>query len=582
MARYLRQEKELKFLSQAFLSEVSKVKGIDKLYPYYYLLAIIIIFIIHSLYLSRVAEDAFISFRYAKNLINGHGLTWNVGESPVEGYTNFLWVIICAFALKSGFDVSRFAQVVGVLAGSLTIVYSYNFSHRLLRCKGIYSMISCLFLAISGPFATWASSGMETNFFVLFLLMSCYHFAVYWQFSSYRDLFLCFLSILVATLVRPEGIMIFSILLGMSLFLSIGKLKESLKDFLLPVLTYVVPFVAYFIWRFTYYDFLLPNTFYAKTGGSVYQYLRGAIYSGFFTFYFIFPLLPLLALYVWEKGLPLLEGKKHFRLLRQYVRDHAGVYISGIVCIVYTFYIICVGGDYMEMYRFFVPLLPFIYILFGLVTSTLLSSIFILPRKRAIVFCFMIFAMGATLLQSTPLEKKLFRKPPLQLGSYRGVQTERWHSARLSLIGKFFDGYKQYNNESLATGAIGAISYFADMRVYGLHGLVDTHIAHTTVGKNGKKVLGSGQAGHEKGDLLYLFSKKPTYFMFNRRLTMKPAEYKDVIKSLGSFIQPEFEDKINTIIQENYRLMSFWLVDRNNRQEGYFNFLQLRELRVPK
>ena len=26
-------------------------------------------------------------------------------------------------------------------------------------------------------------------------------------------------------------------------------------------------------------------------------------------------------------------------------------------------------------------------------------------------------------------------------------------------------------------------------------------------------------------------------------------------------------------------LMSFWLVDKNNRQEGYFNFLQLRELR---
>ena len=573
---YLYQEKELNVRSQGFLKEVSKVKGISKLYPYYYLFAIIIIFIIHSLYLSCVAEDAFISFRYAKNLISGHGLTWNVGESPVEGYTNFLWVIICAFALKSGFDISRFAQVVGVLASSLTIVYSYSFAHRLLRCKEIYSMIPCLFLAISGPLATWASSGMETNFFGLFLLMSCYHFAVYWQFNSYRDLFLCFLSILVATLVRPEGFMIFSILLGMSLFLSIGKLKKSLKDFLLPVLAYVVLFTAYFIWRYTYYGFLLPNTFYAKTGGSIFQYLRGTVYSGYFAFYFISPLVFLLALYVWEKGWPLIEVKKHFRLLRQHIRDHAGVYISGIVCIVYTFYIIYVGGDYMAMYRFFVPLLPFIYILFGFVASTLLSSICILPRKIAIVSGFMIFAMVATLLQSTPLEKRLFQKPPLQHGSFRGVQTERWHSSRLSLIGKFFDRYKRNNNETLATRAIGAISYFADMRIYGLYGLVDTHIAHTKIRK---KVLGSDWAGHEKGDLLYVLSKKPTYFMFNRSLTKRPAEYKDVIKSLDKFIQPKFEDKINTIIQENYRLMSFWLVDKNNRQEGYFNFLQLRELR---
>ena len=47
-------------------------------------------------WLSSVAwflcDDAFISFRYTRNLLEGHGLVFNPGEY-VEGYTNFLWIL---------------------------------------------------------------------------------------------------------------------------------------------------------------------------------------------------------------------------------------------------------------------------------------------------------------------------------------------------------------------------------------------------------------------------------------------------------------------------------------------------------
>ena len=39
-----------------------------------------------------LCDDAFISFRYVRNLLEGHGLVFNPGEY-VEGYTNFLWVL---------------------------------------------------------------------------------------------------------------------------------------------------------------------------------------------------------------------------------------------------------------------------------------------------------------------------------------------------------------------------------------------------------------------------------------------------------------------------------------------------------
>src|SRR3954469_18824636 len=44
-----------------------------------------------------VCDDAYISFRYARHLAGGHGLRFNLAEvTPVEGYSNFLWVLIAA------------------------------------------------------------------------------------------------------------------------------------------------------------------------------------------------------------------------------------------------------------------------------------------------------------------------------------------------------------------------------------------------------------------------------------------------------------------------------------------------------
>ena len=48
-----------------------------------------------------LGDDSFISFRYAKHLAEGQGLVWNPGDR-VEGYTNFLWVLLMAAGLSVG------------------------------------------------------------------------------------------------------------------------------------------------------------------------------------------------------------------------------------------------------------------------------------------------------------------------------------------------------------------------------------------------------------------------------------------------------------------------------------------------
>src|SRR5262245_45338199 len=54
----------------------------------------------------NISDDAMTSMQYAKNLAEGNGLVFNVGER-VEGYTNFLWVIMMTplYALSKAFGI---------------------------------------------------------------------------------------------------------------------------------------------------------------------------------------------------------------------------------------------------------------------------------------------------------------------------------------------------------------------------------------------------------------------------------------------------------------------------------------------
>ena len=56
----------------------------------------------HSLVFNFVTDDAFISFVYSRNLAEHGKLVFNLGEHPVEGYTNFLWTVLLAGFLKVG------------------------------------------------------------------------------------------------------------------------------------------------------------------------------------------------------------------------------------------------------------------------------------------------------------------------------------------------------------------------------------------------------------------------------------------------------------------------------------------------
>ena len=75
-------------------------------------------------------DDAYISFRYARNLANGLGLVFNAGER-IEGYTNFLFTCLLGLAIKLGLDPDRTSKILGGAAALGSVALTYGIASRL-------------------------------------------------------------------------------------------------------------------------------------------------------------------------------------------------------------------------------------------------------------------------------------------------------------------------------------------------------------------------------------------------------------------------------------------------------------------
>ncbi len=509
------------------------------------------VFLGHAFLLRGVAEDAFISFRFARNLVAGHGLVWNAGDAPVEGYTNFLWLLLSALWIRLGVDPVRAAQALGVIASLATLHATWR-SARLLGWGAWAALLPPLFLALSGPFCAWATGGLETSAFAALLALAAFHLARGLQTQRPRDAWLCFLFLLLAMLTRPEGVLATAVALGLGAVRA--RRRPGLVRWLAaPALLCLGLFALYFAWRWSYFGLPLPNTFYAKTGGGLAQGLRGARYAGWFGLHYLLPWLPVLLLAALPGG-PGPPGERAGRTGGAPV-----IAVSATLLLTFSAAVVWEGGDYMAMYRFFVPVLPFLYLLLAAAALRVLRTRGASPRSVAAAGLLGVAALG-TLLHSTPLEARWLPHMAGLHDNWRGVQTERWHVARLSTIGDFFDREAR-PGESVATDAIGAIGWIADdLRVYGAHGLVDPELARRSEHRAGR-----GVAGHDRLDFGALLGRRPTFLMFRRELRSAPLR------------RLELNVDVEEGLAGEYELRSVWLEDPANGEAGWFTFLERRD-----
>jgi hypothetical protein len=107
-----------------------------------------------------VADDAWISARYAENLARGHGFVWNPGGPRVEGFSNPLLVYIEALAHLLGLSATGTARVIGVACGVGLLVVIHRLGPDVVGRSA--TRIGMALTALYPPMALWAVGGLET------------------------------------------------------------------------------------------------------------------------------------------------------------------------------------------------------------------------------------------------------------------------------------------------------------------------------------------------------------------------------------------------------------------------------------
>ncbi|MEZ5289938.1 MAG: hypothetical protein R2745_02555 [Vicinamibacterales bacterium] len=77
-----------------------------------------------------VVDDAYISFRYARNLVTGRGYAFNPGD-PVEGATNLLWTLMMAVPIGLGLPEDLTAAALGLAFGLLAAAQAWQLARAL-------------------------------------------------------------------------------------------------------------------------------------------------------------------------------------------------------------------------------------------------------------------------------------------------------------------------------------------------------------------------------------------------------------------------------------------------------------------
>lgn len=459
-----------------------------------------------------LGDDIFIALRYVQNFVNGDGLVYNIGER-VEGYTDFLWIMLISVFARLNLDLPPVTQALGILAATGTLIICSLIGYKLMRKQQAFVIpFLTLALALNYDFAVWATSGLETSFYGFLLCMSFYFFF----FSGYTNYLKWLLSgffLTLALLTRPDALLFVAVSNAVILFYHLFQkvqLRQVIRVLLLFNLTFVLIYIPYFIWRYNYYGFLFPNTYYVKLGyescfGKGIHYLW-LYFKPHFTSFLIVLLPPLV---LW----PIIK-KKSLQQFRVYLSDTWNAAFMFCLLVVYTYmilYIAKVGGDFMHA-RFVIPMIPFIAFII------LHSLVQLIPTPKILnrVLSFLLLCSFAETLIRIQLFKIKDDKGNTITILLDDVADERWYYTALRPIEAEIEGgqalhdaFEGVNARLLIRGAQACLGYYANFNyIQEYHGLTDTAIAHSPI-------TSRGRIGHEKKASYEYLQNKGIHFIFN-------------------------------------------------------------------
>ena len=215
------------------------------------------------IHLAWTCDDAFISYRYAKHLVEGQGLVFNPGER-VEGITNPLFTLMVAGLMAAGLE-PRFASMalggIAYVAVALTLAW---WSYRKRPTTGLWLPLGdCLWL-IQDDLHAWGTGGLETTVFAALALggMACLSTS-----HRLRGAALGGFLLALACLTRPDGILFAAVGVAAPFLLPSDASRTGTRQRLGQTLAAATPVLVLcaglVVFKLLYYGRILPTAFYA-------------------------------------------------------------------------------------------------------------------------------------------------------------------------------------------------------------------------------------------------------------------------------------------------------------------------------
>jgi hypothetical protein len=219
-------------------------------------------------------DDAGIVFAYSRNIAAGFGIVSQPHLTPVEGCTNFLWMIF----LVPFFWIGAFSPIItSKILGIILTFCSFLIIKHILEKEGISKIIITgilMYLSTSSSLVIWLTSGLENSLFLVLILLLFLKIgnAIREETYELKSTYLIPILSFCIFLTRPDGIM-YGIAYPLSILMMIilAKLKLNKKIIFSLILNILVLFllvIGFELFRKLYFGEWVPNTYYAKVGSS--------------------------------------------------------------------------------------------------------------------------------------------------------------------------------------------------------------------------------------------------------------------------------------------------------------------------
>lgn len=438
----------------------------------------------HAQSFDAVCDDAFIALRHAQNLALHGAPVYNLGER-VEGYSSPVWMLLLAGLLRLGMEGRAALSFLGALGGVALVASVWHLWNRVAPKKPAQGLLVLALTAGSVPIAAWTSSGLETPLFAAFTALVVAELAAVADAPTKTRAVVAGLLVALATLTRPEGV-----LLGAIAFGWLAARRPTWRVLVPFCAGALLPLFAFELWRFRYYGALLPNTHSAKISAGTRERLLNGLGYAWFT--------------VTEMGiglsLLLLFG------LAVPTRSRA-LWIARSVVVPFVAYVIWVGGDFLDLFRFFVPILPLAYV--ALTASTLELAERLGARLRAWVLAVALALPAFALAQNALRQRALSLEEPARKA--RWIEPLGWTRRYGWVWAEVGHALKSYAEpgDTMAAPAAGAAPYYAGLPNIDLFGLADAEVA-----KHGHP--NGVRPGHQRFSTLeYVLRRRPTFLMLD-------------------------------------------------------------------